>query len=158
MKRAARSCKETSKTPEGRSATFRVQFFFGLNCCTISGNNSYKKFVSRLGDTSKLPSHHLPSFVPFNIFFLFLSLPLTWFMLVFLCLTSSFYGRIINVCVSFVLAHFAHISLYHLPLHTPLPILPAPPPALQCPPLAIHPASFFSFLQFSCCFILAWSS
>ena len=37
--------KTTSKTPEGRSATFRVQVFFsifyGLNCCTISRNISF---------------------------------------------------------------------------------------------------------------------
>ena len=52
------STRITSETPEGRSATFRVQllffFFFekcGLNCCTISGYISFEKklFLSRLG-------------------------------------------------------------------------------------------------------------
>ena len=66
----------TSRTPEGRSATFRVQglrfvfsslFFniFGLNCCTIYGNISHDKinFLSSLGKV------HLGAL--FSFFFLF---------------------------------------------------------------------------------------
>ena len=77
--------KNASKTPAGRSATFRVQglglfflfLFFDLNCCKISCNISYKQFFE--------PSRRVrPLWRPFFDFFHF------WFFSCFLVFLHAF--------------------------------------------------------------------
>ena len=97
----------TSKTPEGRSATFRVQdlfffdaflivFIFDLNCCTISWNTS-ESLINQIFE----PSREVAPFRP--LFLIFSKKRFAFIFTFFTCVSFHFLFFLLSFLLAFVI-------------------------------------------------------